>query len=112
MQTIKAMIGNTEVLINAIDDVLDEPTHIDSSGSLKNTTKTGLNDGTKNAFDKAKNTIFSFVDACENELESREKKPSEMVIEFSMAFSAKGDIWVIGCEGNAALKVSLKWTAK
>ena len=114
MKVVRTAIGNTEVLIRVLDETHLEEIGNDMSfdGSLRNTSKTGITEELKNAFETAKDVIFEIVDACECELKKRDKKPSELSLDFSMSLSAKGNIWVVGCEGTTALKVSLKWSVK
>lgn len=112
MKTVKTIIGNTNVLIKALDDDLFSEVDVINDGSLRNTTKTGIKDDLKNSFEKAKTTIFEMVNSFENELEKRDKRPSEFSLEFTLSLSTKSDIWIIGCESNTGLKVNLKWIAQ
>ncbi len=116
MDMIKTKIGDVVVLIESCDQKapVGESEYI--TGGLQNTMKTGVKQKTEKiaetAFDEVKKVISNMANVCEKELAEHLNKPDEFTLEFSLSFSAKNNLWILGCESNAVMKVGMKWKAK
>lgn len=116
MDVIKTKIGDVVVLIESCDNKLTVHDSERLGSGLQNTMKTGVKQTTEKiadaAFEELKKIISNMARSCEEELEEHINKPDEFTLEFSLSFSAKNSLWILGCESNAVMKVGMKWKAK
>ncbi len=116
MDTIKTKIGDIEILIESCDPKMPACESDYSTGGLQNTMKTGLKRSTETiantAFEEVKKIISNMAKIHEKGLEDNPDKPDEFTLEFSLSFSAKSNLWILGCESNAVMKVGMTWKAK
>lgn len=110
MKAIQETIGNTQVLIQAMDTPTIEVLNSDDDGpALINH---GIQDDINDVYRKAKAAIKDIAEDLANEFDSiRETAHAQqMEIEFSMGFSAEAKAWVIfGAKADSGLKVKLIW---
>lgn len=116
MDVIKTKIGDVVVLIESCDHKIPVDESEYSTGALQNTMKTGVKQTVEKisdtTFEEVKKLISNMARVCEKELEEHPNKPDEFILEFSLSFSAKNSLWILGCESNAVMKVGMKWKAK
>ena len=108
MKAIRETIGNTEVLIQSMND--DELEIVNESGVIE----TGVGDELNGVYIKAKNVIKSIAEDMGQELESIRKKAhiSQMEMEFSLGFSAETKtLLLFGAKTDSGLKIKLVWQA-
>lgn len=116
MDVVKTKIGDIEVLIESCGEKTstDESGH--SVGGLRNTMKTGSRHTTEKladtAFEEVKKIISNMAKIHEKGLEDNPDKPDEFTLEFSLSFSAASNLWILGCESNAVMKVGMTWKSK
>jgi hypothetical protein len=108
MRTVRTTIGNTEVLIEAIDEnveVLGPP------AGGRATRPTSITDDLQKAYGKAKAIIAEIAEDISKEIHevSSASRPAELALEFDLGFSAQAGAWVITGKGECALKVTMTW---
>jgi hypothetical protein len=108
MQTVRASIGDAEVLIEAIDsdvEILGAP------AGTRATQATGMADDLRRSYAQAKSVIREIADDIGNELHqlAASSRPSGLQIEFDLGFSAQVGAWVITGKGDCSLKVAMTW---
>ena len=112
MKAIPETIGNTKVLIQAMDDdpVIIHPDGDETASSFENS---GVTEDLKNAYDKAKTVIKDIAVDLGQELNNirEDAHVKQMEVEFSLGLSAEAKAWVIGAKADSALKVKLIWQA-
>lgn len=115
MDMIKTKIGDVEVMIESCDQRIPARENEYSTGALQNTMKTGMKRSTEKAadtFEQFKKIVSNMASVCEEEQEKCLNKPDEFTLDFSLSFSAKNSLWILGCESNAVIKVGMKWKTK
>ncbi|WP_339138418.1 MAG: CU044_2847 family protein [Candidatus Electrothrix sp. GW3-4] len=102
MKVIRERIGETDVLIQAMDDRLE---------GLNVPVDTGIEDDIQDAYAKAKTVIKNMAKDLGNDLNKfrEESGVKQMEVEFSLGFSAQTKVWVIGVKADSVLKVKLIW---
>jgi len=109
MKAIKETIGNTTILIQAIEEDLDI---IGETASGRATELTGVEDQLKEAYSKTKlviNAIAEDIGAHLKKIRSS-VRPDEVEMEFSIGISAQaGPIWILSGKGETGLKVTMTW---
>lgn len=109
MKAVQETIGNTQVLIQAMDNRIEVLNSKDDGPALVNH---GIKDDIKDVYRKAKAAIKDIAEDLGQEFDSiRETTHAQqMEIEFSMGFSAEAKAWVVfGAKADSGLKVTLTW---
>ncbi|CAK8716679.1 hypothetical protein GCAAIG_06085 [Candidatus Electronema halotolerans] len=109
MKAIQETIGNTQVLIQAMDNEVEVLNSENDGPALVNT---GIEDDIKDVYRKAKAAIKNIAEDLGQEFDSIRKTAhaQQMEVEFSMGFSAEAKAWVVfGAKADSGLKVKLTW---
>lgn len=108
MQAVRTSIGDTEVLIEAIDENVEV---LGAPAGGRATRTTGITDDLRQAYAKAKTVIAEIADDISKEMQdvSAASRPAELALEFDLGFSVQAGAWVITGKGECALKVTMTW---
>ena len=108
--------AGADILLQAIDACIigEDAVACAQQGAYTNT---GLGDSVKRfireskarAMQKMKDEVFSLAEEYGAALASTPNRPNEFELELSLSVSTKGEVCIIGAEGSAMMKVSMKW---
>lgn len=108
METVRTSIGDTEVLIAAIDENVEI---LGAPPGGRATRTTGITDDLRHAYEKAKTVIAEIASDIGKQMHdvAATSRPAELELEFDLGFSAQAGAWVITGKGECALKVTMTW---
>ena len=108
MKVIQERIGDSDVLIQAMDNELEV---INAENDGPALVPTGIKEDIQDAYAKARDVIKNVAKDFSNDLNDfrEESGVKQMEVEFSLGFSAQKNIWVVGAKVDSALKVKLTW---
>lgn len=109
MRAVSTTIGDTEVLIEALEDELEILGAV--RGGRATQTTGVVEDELRHAYEKAKSTIKEMAQDIGQELRqlTTTARPKQVELEFNMGFSASAGVWVVSGKGDCGLKVKMTW---
>jgi hypothetical protein len=109
MRVVRMKMGNTFVLVEALDEDLEVIAQ--SKQPSRGLKRTGAKEKLEEACVAAKDTIRAVVEELVPTIESLGKKtrPQRAEIELDLGFSVKAGCIIANGEGSAALKVKMVW---
>ncbi len=109
MKVIRETIGNTTILIQAMDDDLEI---VEETQGGRATTLTGIEEEVQTTYAKVKSAIKDIAEDIGAELRNirAPARPKQVEMEFNVGISAQaGPIWILSGKGEYTLKVKMTW---
>ena len=109
--------AGAELLLQTIEAFVVDEDEDEGSNRASGFSNTGITDrvakfvkdSKSKAMDKMRSEVFSLAEAYGKELNETMYKPDELEVELSLAVSTKGEVCIVGAEGTAMMKVTMKW---
>ena len=109
--------AGSEILLQTIEaSIVDEDASGDAipPGGFMNTgivdqAKKFIRESKTKALSKMKDEVFSLASAYGLALREMPDRPDEVELELSLSVSTKGEVCIVGAEGTAMMKVTMKW---
>ncbi|MDR0493099.1 MAG: hypothetical protein LBH74_05625 [Nitrososphaerota archaeon] len=108
MKVVKTKVGNTEILIQTIEDER-LGLNLDQTSGRRTEPTASKNIISSDAFEKAKNIIIEIAKEVELGIKEHRLNPSKFEIALSLSLSANAKFWIIGGEASSILKVKMQW---
>ncbi|HKQ52331.1 MAG TPA: CU044_2847 family protein [Pyrinomonadaceae bacterium] len=109
MKVIKETIGGAEIFIQTLDDGL---VVLGDAQQGRATQVTGIQDGLKEAYQRARAVIKEIAQDMGAELKNIAGLacPNEVEMEFSLGISTEGKVvWLVSGKGEFGMKVKMSW---
>lgn len=109
MRVVRDVVGGATVLIQVVDDDL-----VDLTQSSEAYEPHSLEDKLAGAFLEARSVIRSIANDFATDFQTvpEASRPKQVDVEFSLALSMQGSMWILTSKGEGALKVKMSWELK
>lgn len=106
MQVLKDRVGETDVYIQIVDEDV-----VDITQNQEGFEKHGIEEQFRGAFASARTVIRSMANDIASEFKQIPKaaRPKQIDVEFSLALSTAGTVWILTSKGECTLKVKMSW---